>query len=140
MSHSFSGWIAVAGLAGLLVAGAPVRAAVDDALGFERTPPRLAFIDGEVSFFRPGAQDWAPASVNTPLAALITELRALTDTVNEQQQRLSRLEKRFGLPNSTPTGESRRRDELTRDVSWPLDLNRDRDRETVDKAVSFHDV
>jgi hypothetical protein len=69
MSHSFSGWIAVAGLAGLLVAGAPVRAAVDDALGFERTPPRLSFIDGEVSFFRPGAQDWAPASVNTPLAA-----------------------------------------------------------------------
>jgi hypothetical protein len=69
MSRSFSRWIAVAGLAGLLVAGAPVRAAVDDALGFERTPPRLSFVDGEVSFFRPGAQHWAPASVNTPLAA-----------------------------------------------------------------------
>ena len=69
MSRSFNGWIAVAGLAGLLVADAPARAAVDDALGFERTPPRLSFVDGEVSFFRPGAQDWAPASVNTPLAA-----------------------------------------------------------------------
>ena len=41
MSRSFNAWIAVAGLAGLLAAGAPVRAALDDALGFERTPPRL---------------------------------------------------------------------------------------------------
>src|SRR5690349_11819029 len=32
------------------------------------TPPRLAFIDGDVSFWRPGAEDWAPAQVNTPLA------------------------------------------------------------------------
>jgi hypothetical protein len=69
MSRNVSRWIATAWLAGLLIAGAPTRAAVDDALGFERTPPRLSFIDGEVSFFRPGAQDWAPASVNTPLAA-----------------------------------------------------------------------
>jgi hypothetical protein len=33
-----------------------------------RTPPRLSFISGEVSFWRPGADDWAPAVVNTPLA------------------------------------------------------------------------
>ena len=33
------------------------------------TPPRLSFIHGEVSFWRPGAEDWAPARVNTPLAA-----------------------------------------------------------------------
>ncbi len=33
------------------------------------TPPRLAFFDGEVSFWRPGAEDWAPAHVNTALAA-----------------------------------------------------------------------
>jgi uncharacterized protein DUF6600 len=33
------------------------------------TPPRLSFIDGEVSFWRPGADDWAPATVNTPVAA-----------------------------------------------------------------------
>lgn len=32
------------------------------------TPPRLGFVDGEVSFWRPGAQDWSPAQVNTPLA------------------------------------------------------------------------
>jgi hypothetical protein len=32
------------------------------------TPPRLAFIDGDVSFWRPGAEDWVPAQVNTALA------------------------------------------------------------------------
>jgi hypothetical protein len=32
------------------------------------TPPRLAFVEGDVSFWRPGAEDWAPAQVNTPLA------------------------------------------------------------------------
>src|SRR5437762_12126088 len=32
------------------------------------TPPRVSFLDGEVSFWRPGAEDWAPAKVNTPLA------------------------------------------------------------------------
>ena len=32
------------------------------------TPPRLSLIDGEVSFWRPGAEDWAPAQLNTPLA------------------------------------------------------------------------
>jgi len=31
------------------------------------TPPRLSYSDGEVSFWRPGAQDWAPAQINTPL-------------------------------------------------------------------------
>ncbi len=33
-----------------------------------RTPPRLSYIDGEVSFWRPGADSWAPAQLNTPLA------------------------------------------------------------------------
>ena len=32
------------------------------------TPPRLSYSVGEVSFWRPGAQDWSPAQVNTPLA------------------------------------------------------------------------
>jgi hypothetical protein len=32
------------------------------------TPPRLALVDGEVSFWRPGAEDWSPAQVNTALA------------------------------------------------------------------------
>ena len=41
--------------AALLAAVAPARAEDDEALGFERTPPRLSFSDGEVSFLRPGA-------------------------------------------------------------------------------------
>jgi hypothetical protein len=44
----------------------PAAESEDDGIG--GTPPRLSFADGEVSFFRPGAQDWAPAQVNTPLA------------------------------------------------------------------------
>jgi hypothetical protein len=39
-----------------------------DGVGVDRTPPRLSFTDGQVSFFRPGALDWAQAQVNTPLA------------------------------------------------------------------------
>ncbi len=53
----------------LLAAVAPARAQSDEALGFERTPPRLSFSDGEVSFLRPGAADWTPARVNTALSA-----------------------------------------------------------------------
>jgi hypothetical protein len=32
------------------------------------TPARLSFLDGQVSFFRPGAEDWVRAQINTPLA------------------------------------------------------------------------
>src|SRR6058998_1261689 len=34
----------------------------------EVTPPRVSYIHGDVSFWRPGAEDWAPARLNTPLA------------------------------------------------------------------------
>lgn len=34
----------------------------------DRMPPRLSFVDGEVSFFRSGDPDWTPALVNTALA------------------------------------------------------------------------
>lgn len=33
------------------------------------TPARLSFLDGQVSFWRPGAQDWAQAQLNTAMAA-----------------------------------------------------------------------
>ena len=33
------------------------------------TPPRLALVEGTASFWRPGASDWARATVNTPLGA-----------------------------------------------------------------------
>jgi len=78
-------------------------------------------------------------SVEGQLTELLTELRALTGTVKEQQQRLARLEKRSGLPNSAPSGERPAKSD-DEEVGWPLDLNRSFDRESVDKAVSFHDV
>ena len=34
----------------------------------EVIPPRISYITGQVSFWRPGADDWTPAKVNTPLA------------------------------------------------------------------------
>ena len=40
----------------------------DDSQGPAPAPPRLSYVDGEVSFWRPGGEDWAPAQVNTPLA------------------------------------------------------------------------
>jgi hypothetical protein len=32
------------------------------------TPPRVALVDGVVTFWRPGAEDWTPAKTNTALA------------------------------------------------------------------------
>jgi hypothetical protein len=60
-------------LLGVLVGVAPAAAQgtdtpepQQDAVG--STPPRLSFVDGQVSFWRPGAQDWTQGQVNTPLA------------------------------------------------------------------------
>jgi hypothetical protein len=58
--------LALAALAPAALLGADAE---EDALrGFERTPPRLAWIQGDVSFLRTGADGWAPAPVNLPLA------------------------------------------------------------------------
>src|SRR5262245_53124975 len=40
----------------------------DNADSIGRTPPRLSYMNGDVSFWRPGAPDWGAAQVNTPLA------------------------------------------------------------------------
>lgn len=86
-----------------------------------------------------GSGDGADNALGAQLSELLGEIRSLTGTVKEQQQRLARLEKRFGLPNSAPSGERPPRAE-DQDVGWPMDLNRPFDRESVDKATSFHDV
>jgi hypothetical protein len=57
---------------GVLTAGAPTLQAAEapplaQAAG-DQTPPRLSYVEGQVSFWRPGAQEWAQAQVNTPLA------------------------------------------------------------------------
>ena len=74
------------------------------------------------------------------LDEVVSVLRSLGETVKEQQQRLARMEKRFGLPNSAPIGERPTRAEDDADIGWPLDLNRSLDRDSVDKSISFHDV
>ncbi len=80
-----------------------------------------------------------PAPVAESLAKLADSFRALSDTVKEQQQRLGRVEKQFGLPNSAAPAEHVSKASVE-DVGWPLDLNKPKDRESVDKAVSFHDL
>jgi hypothetical protein len=73
------------------------------------------------------------------LHRLCESLAKIALSVHEQSQRLTRLEKSFGLPHSTPAKEGSRgnKDE---DVGWPMDLNRQCSRESVDKAVSFHEL
>lgn len=73
------------------------------------------------------------------LAGLADSVRKLVEALKDQAQRLSKLEKRFGLPNSAPAREEHNRPE-DEEVGWPMDLNRPFDRENVDKAVSFHDL
>jgi len=80
-----------------------------------------------------------PDELTTTLAAMGESFRALADTVKEQQQRLARVEKQFGLPNSSQGPESVRK-AVPEEVGWPMDLNNPMDRESVDKAVSFHDL
>ena len=63
-------WLRVAvavSLAALVTGASPAAAAgEDDRVG--RTPPRLSFIDGQVSFWRPGDKDWQPALLNIAVA------------------------------------------------------------------------
>lgn len=71
-----------------------------------RTPPRLSFTDGDVSFWRPGAEDWGPAQVNTPLApgdALYTGARAnLELQIGARAFVRAGAETQLGLDNQEP--------------------------------------
>ena len=59
--------LATTGVCGAQTAPAPVS---DDteAAAAGRRPPRLGFVDGQVSFWRPGAEEWTAARLNTALA------------------------------------------------------------------------
>lgn len=76
--------------------------------------------------------------VRKEIAALAAAVSKLGDMAQAQLQRLTHLEKRFGLPNSTPARESSAT-ATPEEVGWPLDLNRRLDRESVDKSISFHE-
>src|SRR5687768_2952298 len=58
--------LALGTAAGAGAAQAP--AAPDESLVDGRTPPRLSYVDGQVSFWRPGAPEWVAAQINTALA------------------------------------------------------------------------
>ncbi len=113
---------------------------VDDALKSVRellgqVKERLA------SVTKSGSAASASAATTAGADGLAKAIAALTDTFKEQAQRLGKLEKRFGLPNSTPTVErSQRVDNEDDDASWPLNMNRPLDRESVGKDVSFHQI
>jgi hypothetical protein len=52
----------------ILTLATPTRAAVEPPSAVQITPPRLAYVDGEVLFWRPGEGDWEKAQINMPLA------------------------------------------------------------------------
>ena len=79
----------------------------------------------------------ADAQVSKQLDGIATSLRTLTGAVKEQGQRLARVEKGTGVPNSRTHDE--RPPAREEEVGWPLDLNRPLGRDSVDKATSFHD-
>ncbi|MDH3520042.1 MAG: hypothetical protein OEM49_06240 [Myxococcales bacterium] len=62
-------WIGATLLVALLAVDASALEPGDEAIGFELTPPRLSFTDGEISFWRPGAEEWTSAQINVALAA-----------------------------------------------------------------------
>jgi hypothetical protein len=58
--YLLSGWVSV------VPAAEPTEPPPNE--GNAPTPPRLSFVDGQVSFWRPGAQDWVQAQLNTAIA------------------------------------------------------------------------
>jgi hypothetical protein len=60
-------WL-LAAIGGIPAAGRAQPPAVPGGGPVDRTPPRLSFVDGQASFWRPGAEEWVAAQVNTPLA------------------------------------------------------------------------
>lgn len=74
--HGFVAAMATALL--FLVSGLAAGADAEGPPQPELTPPRLSLVEGQASFWRPGAEDWSPARLNTPLwpgDALYTDQR-----------------------------------------------------------------
>ena len=73
------------------------------------------------------------------LTKLTESFKALSESVTSQAQRLGRVEKQFGLPNSIPTQPATPKTKPDDEVAWPLDLNNPLDRDSVEKSLSFHE-
>jgi hypothetical protein len=52
----------------VLLAACGCKALAQDEADGGYTPPRLSYLQGEVSFWRPGAEDWVSAMLNIPLS------------------------------------------------------------------------
>jgi hypothetical protein len=87
-----------------------------------------------------GAGAGAGAGAAAPAADALTKaLAGIADAVKELGQRLAKVEKSYGLPNSTPRSErSGQNADDDESVTWPLNMNRPLDRESVGKDISFH--
>jgi hypothetical protein len=112
---------------------ASAKAAVQR-LASRRAKPAAPKVDKSAEQTSPEA-----TGLSKSLASLSESFRTLSDTVKQQQQRLGRMEKQFGLPNSAAPAEQVSK-AAPEEVGWPLDLNKPMDRENVDKALSFHDL
>ena len=114
-------------------------AAVKDALARLKTVATAPATPAAAAASQPAPTTPAPQAppAATTDSKLQTAVEALTAAVREQNQRLSVVEKQFGMPNSTAVGD--RPVAKAADVSWPVDLNRPLDRDSVEKAVSFHE-
>lgn len=102
----------------------------------EQAPPGAPTAASEP---QPAVQTGEPDDVSKQLASVAASMRTLADAMKDQSQRLGRLEKGVGLPNSRQGPERPAARAGSEEVSWPLDLNRPMDRESVDKTTSFHD-
>jgi len=86
-----------------------------------------------------GAGAGAAGSAAPEADALTKALAGIADAVKELGQRLAKVEKSYGLPNSTPRQErSGHGADDDESVTWPLNMNRPLDRESVGKDISFH--
>jgi hypothetical protein len=90
----------------------------------------------------PAPHPVTPATTSPELAGTLSEvsqsLKSMDALLKAQAARLETLEKRAGVPNSQPAGEAVAKAAPSPEPSWPMDMNRPRDRASVDKSVSFY--
>jgi hypothetical protein len=69
---------------------------------------------------------------------LTKKIEGLTEQIAKSDGRIASLEKRRGNSNTIPVEKSHRAP-AAEDVHWPMDMNDEKTRETVDKATNFFD-
>jgi hypothetical protein len=94
--------------AGLMVTTDRALAYEDDGATAGLTPPRLSFIDGQVSYWRAGSEDWAQAQVNSALAPgddlYVDNQGNLELQIGPKAYLRAGKESRLGFESQTPEG------------------------------------